>query len=501
MSEGRSMGERLAERISGAPPAPPIADPCEWIERRFGVSLWSKQREVVESVIANRYTAVRAAHSTGKSKIAGLLMGYWIAAHPVGSAFVFSTAPRSAQVRGILWKELGAAHRIGNLPGNLTKGQNPEWWIGDEQVGVGRKPADLADPEEAATAMQGHHAEHLLCILDEAAGLAPWVWDAIDSLASNQGARVLAIGNPTIRESTFYEVCAPGSGWNRIKISAFDSPNLTGEQVPDTVARNLVSREWVEARQRKWGATSSMYRGRVLAEFPEHDVEALIAPAWVEAAHARELPDTAPPVFAVDVARSGSDESVIASNRAGHVRIVHTAQGAATTATTGALMRCLDDAGEGATGIVDVIGVGGGVLDSAVEQEAPVSGFNSSHRANDPARFKNRRAEAFWHLREQLRTGTLDLDPADEDLSAQLLAIRWHVDSGGRIVIESKDDMKARGVSSPDRADAVMMALAPEPATDWAFAEPIATITGDLGERLGDPAGGAWEPTLMERKW
>lgn len=461
MSERRGLGERLAERIAGPPPAPPIADPCEWIERRFAVTLWSKQREVVESVLANPYTAVRAAHSTGKSKVAGLFMAYWIAAHPLGSAFVFSTAPRTAQVRGILWREAARAHRDGDLPGRITTGQNPEWWIGDELVGTGRKPADLTDPEEAATAMQGHHSEHLLCILDEAAGLAPWVWDAIDSLASNAGARVLALGNPTIRDSTFFDVCQPGSGWHRIKVSAFDSPSLSGERVPDSVARNLVAREWVESRRRKWGEGSAMYRSRVLAEFPEADVDALIEPAWVEAAQARELPVEGAATLGCDVARSGSDQSMIAANRGGRIRIVHETQGADTMKTTGSLLRALADAGRGASAAVDVIGLGAGVFDRAREQNAPVRAFNSSERPRDPKRFRNRRAESYWALREALREGQIDLDPTDEDLAAQLTSIRWSIDSGGRIVIEPKEAMKARGLPSPDRADAAMMSLAP----------------------------------------
>jgi hypothetical protein len=474
MSEGRGLGDRLAERISGAPPAPPIADPCAWIEEQFATTLYSHQRQIVDAVHDHSRVACRAAHSTGKSRTAGLLGAFWVATHPLGSAFVFTTAPTTAQIRGIVWKEVGHAHRVGNLPGRITGGQNPEWMIGDELVGTGRKPADLVDPEEAATSMQGIHAEHLLVILDEAAGLAPWVWDAVDSLASNAGAKLLALGNPTVRESTFFEVCQPGSGWHSMKISAFDSPNLSGEVVPDSVARNLVSAEWVQSRRRKWGEKSSMYRSRVLGEFPEADADGLIEPIWVEQAQALELPGDGPAAHGVDVARSGSDESVIAENRGGRLRVIHTAQGADTMATTGALLRALAEAGEDATAAVDVIGVGSGVFDRAREQNAPVGEFNSSSKPRDPKRFKNRRAEAYWKVREELKAGRIDLDPADEDLAAQLLAIRWSLDSSGRIVIESKEAMKARGVSSPDRADAAMMALADVGGGAWAvFAEAV----------------------------
>ena len=337
--------------------------------------------------------------------------------------------------------------------------QTPEWWIGDELVGVGRKPADLTDPETAATSLQGIHAEHLLCILDESAGLAPWVWDAVDSLASNAGARVVALGNPTIRESHFYEVCQPGSGWHRIKISAFDSPNLTGEPVPESVARNLVSREWVEERKRRWGESSPMYRSRVLADFPEADDDSLIEPAWVEAAQSRELQPTRPADFACDVARSGSDETVIYANRGGRVRLRHRAQGQDTMATSGKLAALLVGEGDGASAVVDVIGVGAGVFDRTREQSLPVSAFNSAERADQPDRFANRRAEAFWRLREALRGDGLDFDPEDDELAAQLCAIKWRVNSRGQIVIESKEEMRKRGVSSPDRADTLAMLI------------------------------------------
>lgn len=505
MTEGRGLGERLAERAVGPPPAAPVDDAVEWIERRFATSLWSKQREVVSAALEHRYTAVRAAHSVGKSKVASLLMAFWVGSKPTGTAFVFSTAPRTAQVRAILWRELGRAHRIGELPGRLSvAAQTPEWWIGDELVGVGRKPADLSDPEEAATSLQGIHAEQLLCVLDESAGLAPWVWDAVDSLASNAGARVVALGNPTIRDSRFFEVSQPGSGWHRIKISAFDSPNLTGEAVPESVARNLVSREWVEERRRRWGEGSMLYRARVLAEFPEADAEALIEPGWVEAAEERSLRAAGPRTLGCDVARSGSDESVIYEVRGGQARLRHRAQGQVTTETGGHLARLLLEGDSDDRGVVDVIGVGAGVYDRARELGLPVIAFNSSERADRPDRFANRRAEAYWALREELKAGRLDLDPTDEDLAGQLLAIRWKVNSRGQIAIESKDEMRARGVSSPDRADALAMAVGGKRRSQRSLIVPPSAAGGmdtaldraGIGLSIGDP-----HRSLLEEKW
>lgn len=482
MTEGRGLGERLAERIAGPAPVAPVDDAVGWIERRFATALWSQQAEVVRAVLAHRYVAVRAAHSVGKSKVAALLMGFWIGSKPPGSAFVFSTAPRTAQVRAILWRELGRAHRIGNLPGRLSiTAQVPEWWIGDELVGIGRKPADLSDPEEAATALQGIHAENLLVVLDEAAGLAPWVWDAVDSLAANQGARVLAIGNPTVRDSRFFEVSQPGGGWHRMVIPATATPSFTGEPVPDSVRRNLVSPEWVAERERRWGIESALYRSRVLAEFPVADDDSLIEPGWVEAAQARELQVKAPAILGVDVARTGSDRTVVAENRGGRLRIIHRTQGADTMQTSGTVARLLLEAGDDASAVVDEIGVGGGTLDRLREQGLPVRGFNSSARATDPRRYANARAEGFWCLRELLRGGKIDL-PDDDDLAAELLSLKWSVDSTGRILIGSKADLPR----SPDLADAVMMALQ-VPERRWAIAEASWPVEDPLLRALGDP--------------
>ena len=222
-------------------------DPVEWIEQRLGERLWSKQIEVARSVVEHRYTAVQAAHAVGKSFLAARLAAWWIASRPVGEAFCVSTAPTTPQVRAILWRELGRAHRKGALPGRITTGNVPEWWIGGELVAWGRKPADLTDREAAAATFTGVHAARVLVILDESAGIAPWLWDAIDTLATNEAARVVALGNPLDPSSRFAEVCQPGSGWNTIKISAFDAPAFTGERIPPELADVLVSRRWVES--------------------------------------------------------------------------------------------------------------------------------------------------------------------------------------------------------------------------------------------------------------
>lgn len=137
---------------------------------------------------------------------------------------------------------------------------------------------------------------------------------------------------------------------------------------------------------------------------------------------------------------------------------------------------------------VDSIGIGAGVYDRLRQRKVPVFEHNASHRPDDPKRFINRRAEVYWQFREDAENGLIDLPPdgEDDDLISQLGSIKWHV-SSGKIAIESKDDMKKRGLPSPDRADAAVMSnitgpsfILPEVPDD----EPSNSLTADLLDKV-----------------
>jgi hypothetical protein len=145
--------------------------------------MWSRQREIAQSVHDNRYTAVKSCHGTGKSFTAARICAWWLSTHAPGEAFVVTTAPTYKQVHAVLWREIGRAHRLADLPGRITL--EDEWYIGQELVGFGRKPADY-DP----SAFQGIHARYVLVIVDEAGGVPANIFNAVDSLATNVYARV-----------------------------------------------------------------------------------------------------------------------------------------------------------------------------------------------------------------------------------------------------------------------------------------------------------------------
>lgn len=456
-------------------------DPVRWISEILGEYTWSKQRAIFDSIQKHRYTAVKSCHDSGKSWTASRAGCQWTDTRP--DPFLVTTAPTWKQVNSILWREMRKAHRKGELNGRINL--DAEWYVnGDELIAFGRKPADYDQ-----SAFQGIHALNVMVVIDEACGVPKTIFDAVDSLATNQRARVLAIGNPDDPSSHFAEICRPGSGWNVIEISAFDTPAFTGEEVPDQLLELLISPEWVEERKKRWGVGSPIYTSKVLGQFPEISEHTILTPKMLREAQERETPkESLPPTarYGVDVARFGEDFTAIYKARGPKVRLVKTMHMADTYETSQFVAHTLR-MNKGDTARVDVIGVGGGVFDNLKAWNMLVEEFNSSHKAYDSERFGNRRAEAYWHVRDLAEAALLDL-PAhgtDDDLIAQLGAIQWKL-MHGKIYIESKEEMKQRGMPSPDRADAVVMAL-------WEGSEILYIETTGDDEELSLTAG------LMEK--
>lgn len=492
--------ERIADGLDPQPDPMASRGPA-WVSARLHEHTWSEQDRIMDSIRDNRKTAVKSAHSTGKSHIASRAVAWWLDTHPIDDVFVVTTAPSTNQVKAILWRYIRVAHRKAGLPGYITEGDTPEWKWDGTLVAYGRKPQDLRNQEEAATAFQGIHAKYVLVLLDEAGGVPKWLWTAIDTLLTSPTNRVLAIGNPDDPSSEFERVCRPSSGWNVITISAFDTPAFTGEPCPQDVLDRLVSPEWVEEVGRSWGVGSPLYTSKVLAEFPEVSEETLIYPSWVRRAQEQDLSGFAlgePGVFGLDVARQGSNETACYRNRAGMIRMEWVANKQDTMVTSGRMAQALNETFGYAPAHIDTVGIGGGVFDRLREQGFPVVPFVASEKpstAQAQKRFVNRRAEQWWTFRQGLEEGLYDLPPDGEDdkLISQLLAIKYTIRSDGRILIESKEDMERRGMPSPDRADAVMQSTC---AGQGSFYIPKARRADGRGV---DEA--SLTADLLERKW
>jgi hypothetical protein len=446
--------EYAARHFEPTPPDPYESDPVGWAQDKLGLHLWSKQRDIAQSVVDNRRTAVKSCHDSGKSFIASVIAAWWIDVHPPGEAFVVSTAPSYPQVHAILWEEIRNRHKRGKLPGRVL--QSDEWKLDDGTlVGYGRKPADTDEH-----GFQGIHRRYVLVILDEACGIPEQLWTAVEAITTNVDCRILAIGNPDDPNTEFGNVCKPGSGWPVIRISAFDTPNFTDEPVPDALRPLLLAPEWVEDKKRRWGEESPRYTSKVLGDFPDIGEDTLIAPSLIEAAQQRSLEVTIDQRLGVDVARFGTDRTIIMHSQGPVVRCIGSYAKQATTETTGHVVA----AARGIIGPyeirVDGVGVGGGVVDQLLEQGYSVLDMQAGAGAVDREHFLNARAEWYWGLRQLFEDGDIDIDPDDDEVAAQLGALRYKFTSRGQIQIESKDDMRKRGLPSPDRADAVMLAKA-----------------------------------------
>ncbi|HWI69955.1 MAG TPA: hypothetical protein VNS88_16560 [Nitrospiraceae bacterium] len=456
-----------------------LRNPTGWLINNTTSRFWSKQKEIANAVVRYPRVSVRSAHDTGKSFTAAQMTAWWLSVHPLGSAFVVTTAPTAPQVEVILWREIGKVKRSANLPGRITSGNIPKWKTASEEIiAYGRKPADLKNATEAAQAFQGIHARYILVIMDEACGIPEWLWNAVETIATNKFARVLAIGNPDVPETPFEKTHLPTSRWKSLKISAFDTPAFTGEDVPVALLTDLVSPDWVDARKQEWGEQSPLYMSKVLAEFPEVSEETLIHPRLIQMAQFADRSKEAlddPGRFGLDIARSANkNENACYRNRAGHLRLEFANYEANTMRTAGRAVRLLNRTGGNVPMVVDTVGVGGGVHDRLKEQGFPVQAFVASEAPTTPTnkkRFVNRRSEQWWNFRKQFEQGMIDLPSTEEDakLISQLMSIRYIIRSDGKILVEPKEDMEDRGLPSPDRADAAMMACADNPTLQGEF--------------------------------
>jgi hypothetical protein len=349
-----------------------------------------------------------------------------------------------------------AARTSAPLPGRVL--QSDEWKLDDGTlVGWGRKPADTDEH-----GFQGIHRRYVLVILDEACGIPRQLWTAVEAITTNADCRILAIGNPDDPSTEFADVCKPGSGWNIIQISAFETPNFTDEPFPEDLRPLMLDPEWVEDKRRRWGEESPRYVSKVLGDFPDIGEDVLFPPSLIEAAQRRSCDPSPHGILGVDVARFGSDRTVIYLRRGPVVRMIGEYSKLPTTETTGHViaakrLTCADEIR------VDGVGVGGGVVDQLVESGHDVVDMQAGARALDSEHYINARAEWAWGFRDRLEAGDVDLDPDDDDLAAQLGAMKYKFTARGQVQIESKDDMRKRGLPSPDRADAVMLTVAAPP--------------------------------------
>ena len=425
---------------------------------------------------------VKASHNVGKTHLAGGLVNWWYDSFDPG--ITLTTAPTDRQVQDLLWKEVRTQRRgRGGFPG--PKMPRLESAANHFAHGFTARDGD---------AFQGHHAEHLLIIFDEAVGVAPVFWETAESMFAGEGHGWLAIFNPTDTSSQAYAEELTGN-WHVISLSALEHPNiaaeLRGEPPPFPAAIRLgrletLLRAWCQpvhgapqATDIEWPPGSGTYlrpgpiaEARLLGRWPSQATNSVWSDGAWQTADALALPEPDAPVeIGCDVARFGDDFTSIHVRR-GPVSLHHeTANGWDTTQTAGRLKalarQWAQHAGMVAEDVaikVDDDGVGGGVVDQADDfRFVPISGAS---KAFDEEGYPNRRSELWFATAERAKEGRLSLARLDADtrreLRRQAMAPTWKLDNQGRRVVERKDDTKARIKRSPDDMDALNLAYAPD---------------------------------------
>jgi len=464
-----------ADRVAEIPPEVfrTLHDRADiFAERVFGDFLWSKQREILRSVSEHERTAVKSCHGPGKTHTAAQAAIWFLCTRKPSE--VVTTAPTWRQVEKLLWKEINlawarAVPEVRALAECLTTRL---------VVGPGHEAYGLSTND--TDKFQGIHSPHLMVIVDEASGLPDEIYEAVDTLSAGGEYRELLIGNPIRPEGKFYRAFQnPELGYNRISIAVDETPNWTGEDVPDEVRRVLVQPERVEKWAVDWGRDSPAYVARVRAEFPEEDATRVLVPlAWAEAAQRREEGDAEGDVqVGVDVARYGEDRTAIGRRKGRVLRSLRSYPGDTSGPQVAGYARAEAEAALAEDGgpvvvVIDETGVGGPVLDmlqaDAANADIRYEGLHFGAAALDAEHFLNRRAEIYWHMRLLLQEGGMEPDmviaaegDAVQRFISQVSAMRYDYSGAVKLRIEKKDDMKKRGMPSPDEADAVVLAFAP----------------------------------------
>lgn len=454
-------------------------DPVAWvhdcIDWRGSEGPAPYQDDILSRIVEHKRVAVRAPHGAGKTALESWVL-LWFACTRDGDDWkIPTTASAWRQLTHYLWPEVRKWARrlkwdvIGREPFSLSS----ELLMLNLKLRTGEAFA-LASNDPAS--IEGAHADHLLYLFDEAKTIPGETFDSAEGAFSGGSDETLAIvvSTPGEPNGRFYDIHRHAAG--------FEDWHTRHVTLDEMIAAGRQSPAWVEQRRKQWGESSAVYQNRVLGEFASSAEDGVIPLSWVELSNERwhawqeieariasgEADEGDVPVpfvgVGVDVGLT-QDRTVFARRYGNAIRDLQRFGRADTMETTGRVKGVLD--GSGGYAVVDVIGVGAGVVHRLQEMGAKVYAFNASNRSDKKDAigelgFVNRRAEAWWGLREMLDpdNGHDVALPPDDLLTGDLTAPHYRVMSGARIQVESKDDVRKRIGRSTDDGDAVVMVMA-----------------------------------------
>ncbi len=435
------------------------------LEHFHGPRKW--QREVLRQVAAHikknkeatAFEVLRMATASGRGIGKSALVSWlilWMLTTRIGSTTIVS-ANSEAQLRSITWAEITkwAALLINSHWFEISATRvMPAKWLGElveRDLKKGTRYWSVEGrlwSEENPDSYAGvHNHDGVMVIFDEASGIPDPIWSVTAGFfTENTPNRFwFAFSNPRRNEGYFYECF-------NAKRNFWTTQSIDARQVEDT--DKAVYEQIIE----EYGADSPQARIEVYGQFPADGDDQFIPPSLVDEAATRPKykDETAPIVLGVDPARSGNDSTVIVARQGRDIVAIKRYKGEDTMEIVGRVIDAIEEF-RPALVVLDEGGLGYGILDRLKEQRYKVRGVNFGWKSSKPAMWQNKRAEMWGDMRQWLRTASI---PNERLLKSDLCSPQYKTNSSGAIALEAKKDMKARGLASPDAADALAVTFA-----------------------------------------
>lgn len=429
---------------------------------KFEPDVW--QMEVLKDLVDHTHVSVRSGQGVGKTGLEAAVALWFLTCFPFPK--VVATAPTRQQLHDVLWAEISKWQSKSPLLKKLLKWTKTKIYMKKYEERWFATARTATKPEN----MQGFHEDNMLFIVDEASGVSDDIMEAILGTLSGDNNKLLMCGNPTKISGVFYDSHnRDRSHYRTHKVSSADS--------------NRTSKKNIQMLLEKYGADSDVARVRIYGEFPRAEADTFIPLEIVELAkgsNAQIDKRITTGDLGVDVARFGDDETVIAKRVGNYVFPLKSYRKQDTTVTTGHVLSQAKKMIKSNPHIREVIikvddsGVGGGVTDQLKEiineQRLPfrVIPVINNGKADDDEHYENVGTEQWGVLRDVLNDDfskhmlgkpTEVHFPDDQKLISQLTTRKYRMTSRGKIALERKEDMKKRGLQSPDRADAVVLSF------------------------------------------
>ncbi len=438
-----------------------FSGPREWQKKILQeISVHIQRNDVVDMPEMFRL-AVASGRGIGKSALVAWLI-IWILSTRLGSTIIV-TANTEQQLRSRTWAELGKwltlainSHWFTKTATAIKPAQWFEKALNDDlkiDTGYYYAQAQLWS-EENPDAFAGIHSTYGVClIMDEASGIPGSIYSVSEGFFSEptKNRFWFTFSNPRRNSGPFYDSFHSKRAYWKTK--QIDSRDVEGTD--KTLFKKMIE---------QYGEDSTVSKVEVMGEFPSADDDTVIPMELIRGAMSREVSITAnePIIWGVDVARFGGDNSALCIRQGNTVIDILTFPSMDLMQLCGAIKNKFDDS----TAIekpqeilVDVIGLGSGVVDRLQEQNLPVRGVNVAESPSTRKNYLNLRAELWFAIKDWLARRDCRL-PEDEELSSELASPQYKYTSSGKIKIESKDEMRKRGIKSPDKADALALTMA-----------------------------------------